>query len=481
MTPSVTRSIGVTADGPPSQDLSAVETLVHPLSPAEFLERYWHREPVHLHGWRDRFRGVFGQEALARVLTRQHDLGLSVRVSGDHEGDDGGAAAHVLVDGADLAGVEQRLRAGTSLCVDPVDRADATVAALADELRAGLGHPGAVSVKCYLSTPGFGFNTHFDAQVVTTVQIEGTKRWRVSPTPGVPFPLDNAFLDGTGTIRYNGRRPGSLAAWERPEVDRDGFVEVVLHPGDVLCLPAGTWHEAKATGGHSLALNFSFAPVDVGALLVDLVGASLDADETWRSGLSRGDPATEVGRRAEDLATALHLLAQDPAAIRQRLADRVTDGGADHGAEYGRRAGGAHPAAAGHAAAVAASAAHAGRRLQCVLAVSDASRAASWYGRVLGSRVVSTIDEFGWVEVTTSSPGVTLGLTEVPTGVSNRGAVLDFEVADLEQVRQALTANGATVEAGSTEIAGVARVLSALDPDGNRLMFFEPHEQGSSK
>ena len=110
---------------------------------------------------------------------------------------------------------------------------------------------------------------------MTTVQLEGTKRWRVSPTPGVPFPVDNAFLDESGTIRYNGRTPGSLAAWERPAVDRDAFVEVLLRPGDVLCLPAGTWHEAKAAGGPSLALNFSFSPADVAAVLLDLVGPGL--------------------------------------------------------------------------------------------------------------------------------------------------------------------------------------------------------------
>ncbi len=463
------RSITIVAESPAPAGGSPVDTLLHPLGRDEFLEAYWHRRPLHLTGWRERFAGLFDRGALARVLSRQHELGISVRVSGDHEGDDGGASAHVLVDAGDVG---ERLRTGTSLCVDPVDRADPGVAALAAELRAGLGHLGAVSVKAYLSTPGFGFNTHFDAQVVTTVQIEGTKHWRVSQAPGVPFPTDNAFLDGTGTVRYNGRAPGSLAPWERPDVDRATFVEVEVRPGDVLCLPAGTWHEAKAAGGPSLALNFSFAPVDVAMLLVDLVRPGLTARTDWRIGLAGGDPLAELARRADELAEALRRLPSDSTITAERMAGLVAEPKAPEG--------GARPAAAGHAAAVAASAVHVGHRLQCVLAVSDATKAADWYGRVLGGGVVSTIPEFGWVEVSTGTSGVTLGLTEVPTDVSNRGAVLDFEVDDVERIRGVLAENGVVVDDRPTEIAGVARVLSAHDLDGNRLMFFEPQGQGST-
>lgn len=461
--------VTLTAESPPPPDGTAVETLLHPLGREEFLAEHWHRRPIHLTGWAGRFAGLFDRAALAEVVRRKDELGISVRVSGDHEGDDGGAGAHVLVEAEDVA---ERLRAGTSLCVDPVDRAHPEVAALAAELRAGLGHLGPVSVKAYLSTAGFGFNTHFDAQVVTTVQIEGSKRWWISPAPGVPFPLANAFLDAAGTIRYNGRAPGSLAAWELPEVDRSSFVDVVLQPGDVLCLPAGTWHEAKATGGSSLALNFSFAPVDVAALLVDLVEPGLVADLDWRSGLTGGEPLELLARRAHDLAEALHRLSADRPPTYERLTSLL--------GTSCPRPGGSRPAAAEHAAAVAAGAVHAGHRLQCVLAVSDATKSAEWYGNILGGHVVSTIPEFGWVEVSTSTPGVTLGLTEMPTDVANRGAVLDFEVDDLERVRGLLAENGVGGLESPTEIAGVARVLSAHDPDGNRLMFFQPHEQGST-
>ncbi|MFZ1577779.1 MAG: cupin domain-containing protein, partial [Nostocoides sp.] len=317
----MTGSVTLTASGPAPAGGSALDELLYPVGLEEFRAHYWHRRPIHLSGWSGRFAGLFDREALARVIRRQRELRISVRVSGDHEGDDGGAAAHVLIDGDDVV---DRLRSGTSVCVDPVDRADARVAALAQELRAGLGHLGPVSVKAYLSTPGFGFNTHFDAQVVTTVQIEGCKRWRVSPEPGVAFPAANAFLDGTGTVRYNGRTPASLAPWERPGVNRDSFVEVLLQPGDVLCLPAGTWHEAKASGGDSLALNFSFAPLDIPELLFELVRPALQEHTAWRSGMSGPQPLAELASRATELATALRQLAADSDVTTQRLAEALT-------------------------------------------------------------------------------------------------------------------------------------------------------------
>jgi ribosomal protein L16 Arg81 hydroxylase/predicted enzyme related to lactoylglutathione lyase len=465
----MTQPITVVAPGPPRADATPVETLVHPLSSEQFLSRHWQRLPVHLTGWADRFPALFDRAALRRVLEQQHDLGLSVRVSGDHLGDDGGAGAHVVVDSADVA---DHLRAGTSLCVDPVDRADAAVAALAASLKAGLGHIGPVAVKCYLSTPGFGFNTHFDAQVVTTLQIEGTKRWRVSRTPAVRFPLQNAFLDAGGEIRYIGRSPGSLRPWERPPFDPDDLVEVVLRPGDVLCLPAGTWHEAKAVGGASLALNFSFAPVDVAGLLLSTIRPALQESESWRAGVPAGADSLEVlAQRADELSTALRELAADPETMTTRMADLATTAPG---------AAAVQPAAVAHAAAVAASAEWTGHRVQCLLAVSNAVKAAEWYGRVLGSQVVTEIPEFGWIEISTNVPGLTLGLTEMSTNVSNRGAVLDFEVDDVERIRGVLQANGVRVDTPPSEIEGVARVLSARDPDGNQLMFFEPHDTGST-
>ena len=113
-------------------------------------------------------------------------------------------------------------------------------------------------MKCYLSPRGYGFNAHFDAHIVTQLQIEGRKRWRYSVRPGVVDPLDNGFADEGGEVRVIGRSPSELRSWERASVADATFEEVVLEPGDLLCLPPGTWHEAKAVE-RSLALNVAFS------------------------------------------------------------------------------------------------------------------------------------------------------------------------------------------------------------------------------
>ncbi|MBB2909819.1 ribosomal protein L16 Arg81 hydroxylase/catechol 2,3-dioxygenase-like lactoylglutathione lyase family enzyme [Streptosporangium becharense] len=456
----------VTAPGPARDDASALASLVHPIDPGAFRTAYWQRRPLHVQGPPDRFRDLFTMADLREAIARQHELGLLIRVSGDHEGDGGAAGAHVAVEAPDVAA---HLRRGASICVEPIERAAPRVAELAARLKSELGHHGDTGVKCYLSPHGYGFNTHFDAHVVTTLQLDGHKRWRVSRTPGVPFPLGNAFADAEGNVRYIGRAPSSVRPWERPEIVEEEFAEILLGPGDVLCLPAGTWHSAKAVG-HSLAVNISFAPADVLRLLTDAAGSRLREREAWRSGIpaSGGDPG-EAARflldRREELIAELRALPLDGDELAALLATAASGS-----------PGGLAGTAATRMAAQTASAVSGDddRRLQCVLTVADARTAAEWYGRVLGCRVLAAIPEFGWIELDSPVPGVSIGLSEVPSPGVTGGAVLDFQVDDLEHTRDLLDRDTATPPARMRAVAGVARFLEACDIDGNRLMFYQP-------
>ena len=455
-------------------ETSVLAWLLDPVSPSTFRSRYWQRRPLHVRGSAEKFAGLFGLAALRDAI--DHAGGrVAVRVSGDHEGDGGAAAAHLLIDGSEVA---DHIRSGTSVCIDSIDRVSPALAALALALKRDLGHAGPVDVKCYYSTPGYGFNTHFDAHVVTTLQIEGRKRWRFSPTPGVAYPTGNAFLDDTGTIRYVGRTPSSLASWEKPTVDTDAHVEVVLEPGDVLCLPAGTWHSAKADGDHSLALNISFPAADPMPLLFGLLGDGLRQLPEWRAGIPLATPesalpetiGTYLADRLDELRAAAVGLGSDPGLV-QRWRDAV-----DHPDGTGVATGTPVVSAAARAAA---DRAGDDGDLQCVLGVMDAQRSARWYAAVLGSTVLRAIPEFGWVEVSTPVDGVTLGLTEVGNSTSNAGAVLDFRVDDLERIRSVLAAQGVRIDEPVTDVPGVASFLSARDLDGNRLMFFSTDDDSS--
>lgn len=130
---------------------------------------------------------------------------------------------------------------------------------------------------------------HFDAQENFTVQLRGTKTWRL--LAGVASPLANAHPHSSNAASraeddkvhasYLGGavpQPPSAAAAATATV-------VVMRPGSVLYLPAGHWHsvEADDAEGGSLSLNFSLAGVRWGDLLVRRLLPLLWRDERWRA------------------------------------------------------------------------------------------------------------------------------------------------------------------------------------------------------
>jgi len=106
------------------------------------------------------------------------------------------------------------------------------------------------STNLYLSPPASqGFEAHFDAMDVYVVQLHGTKRWTLYMEPFLRCPRQDQTFKPTSSQLVGKRR-----------------VEVDLHPGDVLYLPAGFVHEARVVASASMlpSLHLSFGTeVDV--------------------------------------------------------------------------------------------------------------------------------------------------------------------------------------------------------------------------
>lgn len=146
-----------------------------------------------------------------------------------------------------------------------------------------------VGANVYFTPPGAqGFEIHHDSHDTLTVQIEGTKTWRVY-APSVELPLESQPLH---------------AGVSRPPLTLDR--EVTLAAGDTLYLPRGYAHEAFAAADRTLHVTFALAP----ARAIDLLHATLDVaaagDVELRRALPFGwqiDPsfaasfAVEVGTR----------------------------------------------------------------------------------------------------------------------------------------------------------------------------------------
>src|SRR5208282_3237135 len=90
--------------------------------------------------------------------------------------------------------------AGATLCVTQMETRVPRLAPFLAAIKRQLGYPGKVSFNAYLSPPEAGFNWHFDGRIASTLQIEGSKRWRFSNRTAVPWPHSNGALraDGTG-------------------------------------------------------------------------------------------------------------------------------------------------------------------------------------------------------------------------------------------------------------------------------------------
>ena len=85
----------------------------------------------------------------------------------------------------------------------------------------------------------------------------------------------------------------------RPDTsDPDLFEEFVLHPGDAVYLPPGTWHRARATDGYSFAVTLAQARVSgFDILLTCLIQKVQEAPSLGQR--VHGMPAGDVGAAGE--------------------------------------------------------------------------------------------------------------------------------------------------------------------------------------
>src|SRR5262249_48290060 len=138
------------------------------------------------------------------------------------------------------------------------------------------------------------------------LQIEGTKHWSYGAGPGTEYPLASLTADPAHISSYRGDHP-----YARCDAPRDAdLIEQKLSPGDLLYLPPGTWHRARA-GSPSLALTLASRPESVGAMLFEAMYKLLQHRPAWRQGF----PAVLMTQAGADV----------PPEITSFLADRLAE------------------------------------------------------------------------------------------------------------------------------------------------------------
>lgn len=298
-------------DDPTSSDIpleqsDVLRELLAPHDPLEFIAAHWEQKSAHLpHSARV-------SSSLMRHAADTRELLLRALESPDGErigllgfrAEDFPASKRILP-----TEVRSFVESGGTIYFMEIQQGIPALARLANRLKVLLDYPGPIANDGFWSARGFGLDLHYDLTSTFTLQLEGSKRWRVGLRPAVPYPKDRAFAHKGQCFTVTGTR--------LPTPSPSDFMEVVLQPGDVLYVPAGTWHEAKGVE-ESFAITFKLPALDVWEHLVLPVLKTLLPDTPgWRfapPGIV-GPAVAEYleARRADVVAALQHLTAGAPA------------------------------------------------------------------------------------------------------------------------------------------------------------------------
>jgi len=244
--------------------------LLAPVTPRRFLSRYWGRRPLYIPGTADKFAELgFDLPALLKAADHRVPQGyLQVRFVDRN---------NRLTPGP-LRPEDYRPTDGITLQAFRICDRLPPLASFCAGIKLGMSLPGAVTMTGYAVPPGMGFGTHFDCQPNFILQVEGTKRWRFSPRPELAWPPMNVAHAGR-EAELRDRYP--FLAVRYPPEERD-FIDQVLSPGDVLFLPAGTWHQTESID-LSLSLTMTCIPTTTADVVEDTLRTSLARFANWRA------------------------------------------------------------------------------------------------------------------------------------------------------------------------------------------------------
>lgn len=291
---------------------SPFASLLAPVAEAEFFADYWEQQPLHLaRADPGHYRQILTADDLRHVIAFGGLRYPAIQLAR------GGAFVHPEVFCDDVRSgdivftgipnpdkLQAEFRAGATLSLPGFNRAWQPLRQLGAAVEARLGH--AVHVNIYI-TPGNaqGFTPHYDPHEVFILQIAGRKHWTVHAPP-MPLPC-----------RTQAFAPAMLADDAVPLLER------VLEPGDLLYLPRGFVHAARALDDTSVHVTLG---VTVYTYL-DLLSVQLQAAQEmpgFRQGLPPGFLAQphlqrQIAGRFADLLTEFSAAADTGRGLRDFL------------------------------------------------------------------------------------------------------------------------------------------------------------------
>ena len=222
-------------------------TLLGQLSPADFMQQYWQRQPLVIRQAIPGFQPLLSREQLAALASQDE---VESRLIGDFP-DGGWQMERGPFEAEELPGHDEPK---WTLLVQGVDLHDARVHALMQQFRF-IPDARLDDVMISYATEGGGVGPHFDSYDVFLLQAMGKRRWRIGRQQ------DRTLLPDL---------PVRILADFQPEE------EFVLEPGDMLYLPPGWAHDGVAVEGECMTYSIGFRVPQRGDLARELLGRMAD-------------------------------------------------------------------------------------------------------------------------------------------------------------------------------------------------------------
>lgn len=283
--------------------------LIHPTPVRDFLQTTLGVEPALFHGDQDRFGTLFSWDILSDVISRVSPDSSQIRLNQDARNiaESEWISTHISTDGRVFRTLRtpqllELLHKGATLVVDAVDRTHRPLGSLARTLERDLRTP--VQINAYSAwgeSPGFGM--HWDGHDVLILQIAGQKEWTLFGGPRRPWPMEQDIEENPA-----------------PSSEAEQTV-MVLAPGDVLHVPRGWWHSARAMDGPTLHLTVGI-PRPTGVDLLQWLAGRMSAHPVLRMDLPRYHPPDVQERHRQDIVRTVSSLLEDPALLETFLTEQ---------------------------------------------------------------------------------------------------------------------------------------------------------------
>jgi len=299
-------------------------SLLSPMTVSQFRES-WNCAALALRGRPDRFAGLaFDFDQLWRTLHLTHTVVNAQFFDATNE------HREMAIEPIHMADC---FAAGMTICISNIDAYLPELAGQSRALKRSVEFSGTMNFSCYWSPDRGGFGTHYDNHAVWIMQLRGRKQWWYSRSPAIAEPRAN--------LVYAPAKLALLAEAGLAIAEPVGLADVVLEPGDLLYLPAGTWHRTQAVGGESLALTLRAIKGAPDQIVHHVVQTWMGRDPRWRRPLPVIAPGERIARRVAPVTA--EILAERLAALKQHVAGLTVDDLARAWAELGSWS--EHPAA----------------------------------------------------------------------------------------------------------------------------------------